>query len=271
MTRPRNAGRIVGRRRVACKRFPILRQERAFPGETIHTKCASWTAALLLMALASRSAPADTITAFGAGSWGASDAPVGVSGFVIENFEDSTLAPGLLVQVDAFLDFGPSGTLPFTFDPVANDPNALDVFNGGAWDGSRGIINRPIPMGVGYNDGHWGDVIFLIPGGATSFGFSLQQMEHPLAISVNGQPLADAPLALSSGRNGYLRIDADPGDPIYSVKLDNGAGGADGWMVDHVAFSPASAAVPLPSTVCGGLVLIAGHAALRRRSRRRPG
>jgi hypothetical protein len=225
-------------------------------------KCARRSAVLLLIVLTSQSAAGDTIASFGPGSWAASDTTLGISGFTVENFEDLTLAPGLSIQINAAANYGPSGTLPFTFDPLANDPNGLKVFNGGAWDGTRGIINRPIALGLGYNDGQWGDITFAIAGGATSFGFSLQQMEHPLAIFVNGQLFGNVPLAASSGRNGYLRIDASPGHTIQSVKLDNSNG--DGWMIDHVAFNPASA-VPLPSAVCGGVVLLVGLALRRKR------
>ena len=42
----------------------------------------------------------------------------------------------------------------------------------------------------------------------------------------------------TGGRNGYLRIDAKPGETIYGVKLDNQASNADGILFDHVAFRP---------------------------------
>jgi len=41
-------------------------------------------------------------------------------------------------------DFGPTGTLPKTFDPNSNadDPNGAKVLASGIWDGSHVLFNR---------------------------------------------------------------------------------------------------------------------------------
>lgn len=83
---------------------------------------------------------------------GAPDATIGVSGFTIENFEDTALAPGLMISRFGGVvgNFGPTATLPASsvFDPTT-DPNTaaggLQAFVSGVWDGSNVLINHPGP------------------------------------------------------------------------------------------------------------------------------
>lgn len=191
--------------------------------------------------------------AFGPAQWAASDADVGVSGYVIEDFEDVTLAPGLAVHVlpPTLSGYGPTTTLPFTFDP-ATDDQASNVFVGSAWDGQHSLVNRPfVPITSYANDGGWSDVRFLFSGGVTSVGFSIQQAEANVIINLDlgkgYEPFLDSSslLAASAGRVGYLRIDAAPGEVIFGVELDNQAGNHDGIAYDHLAFQP----VPLPAAL----------------------
>ena len=52
-------------------------------------------------------------------------------------------------------------------------------------------------------------------------------------------------LSPGGGRNGYLRIDAGPGETINGIRLDNQAGNHEGILYDHLACRPVqSAAVP---------------------------
>jgi hypothetical protein len=85
---------------------------------------------------------------------------------------------------------------------------------------------------------------FHLPDGANSFGFSLQNMDLNTELSVNGVSLVNIRRLLPSGstRGGYLRIDAAPGEVIYSVKVANSANKetGDGLAFDHVAFAPVS-------------------------------
>ena len=66
---------------------------------------------------------AASITAFAPGSWGASDAVLGVSGYTIEDFEDTALATGLQVQFTSpsLGGYGPASTLPFAYNPATDD------------------------------------------------------------------------------------------------------------------------------------------------------
>jgi hypothetical protein len=126
------------------------------------------------------------VTAFGPASWGASHAVLGVSGYTIENCEDTTLAPGLLVQVGSptMGSYGPTATLPFTYDASQDCFACGAAFNASLmWDGTHGLLNRPtVPITTYNNDGGWSDVSLLFPGGVTSLGFSFGQSETSTGI-----------------------------------------------------------------------------------------
>ncbi len=186
-----------------------------------------------------------TIKPFDATVWPRTDADIGVAGFVIEDFEDAALAQGLQVELSDSADsFRPTGSLPMVFNPNNDDPNSESFFTAGVWDGSRVLINRRTPPPDGYSDLSWGDVTFHVTGGASSFGFSLQNMDLDAELFVNGvsQGNLSGHLSTGSGRNGYLRIDAGSSGAIFSVKVANGAESdtGDGLVFDHVAFKPRS-------------------------------
>lgn len=128
-----------------------------------------------------------TVLSFDGSIWPRSDSDLGITGFIIEDFEDTNLAPGLQIQLsDSTLNFGPTNTLPLIFDPVADDPNAAILFASGVWDGSGIFLNRANAIPLGYLDFGWGDTTFFIDTGATSFGFSLQNMELTAELQING-------------------------------------------------------------------------------------
>lgn len=241
-------------------------------------------AAALLFGSAAGAVP--SITTFGPGSWGVSDATLGVAGFTIENFEDTALAAGLQVQLSGGVSggFGPSPTLPATFTPGSDDPNALQAFVPGVWDGTKVLINRNLPIPVGYLDFNWGDVTFAFTGGATSVGFSVEQIDLSAPLLINGVVVGDLQALLGTstvtipgvgsffGRNGYIRIDAGVGELINSVTIENTANSltGDGIAFDHLAFNAAPTAASEPPVLllaASGLVLLA----LRRRSGSRYG
>src|SRR6185295_6753264 len=106
-----------------------------------------------------------------------------------------------------------------------------------------------------YGDPQWADVTFHTPGGASSIGFSVEQLElaaTPVVVvtdrgTFNYVLPATPNFVLSDStakRNGYVRIDAGTGERILSVKIDNLTG--DGFAFDHVAYRPA---VALPARV----------------------
>jgi hypothetical protein len=230
------------------------------------------TLAAIGLISASLDANAASAVAFGPAQWGTSDAVLGVTGYVVEDFEDTSLAAGLEVQVlpPSLSGYGPTSTLPFTFNPAVDD-QVSNAFVGSAWDGSKSLVNRPfLPITTYGNDGGWSDVRFLFDAGVTSVGFSIQQAEANIGISLDlggGFTLflnSSTLLTPASGRIGYLRIDAAPGEVIYGVHLDNQAGNHDGIAYDHLAFQPAPVPLPAGAWLLGPALLTL--AACRRRA-----
>ena len=210
------------------------------------TQRAQGLALSLVSVLLAASVPANavTVTSFAPSTWPRTDAALGITGFIIEDFEDATLVDGLQVQLSGgTADFGPTGTLPHAFDPSADDPNAGKVLVPGIWDGTHVHMNRRnAPLPVGYNDLEWADFIARVAGGAASIGFSVQQLNIAgtmLSVTTNTGTtsfnLSSVPNFTVGGvRNGYLRIDAGAGERILSVRIDNQSG--DGFAIDHLAF-----------------------------------
>jgi hypothetical protein len=224
------------------------------------------------VALASAAAHAVSVTGFDSSQWGASDATLGVAGYVIEDFEDVDLASGLKVQVQSpsLGGYGPVSTLPFTYS-AAQD--CCGAFNSALmWDGTKGLVNRPfVPITSYANDGGWSDVFFLFEGGVSSLGFSYGQAEIKILVTLDlggGKPYgfdSTTYLAPNGRRNGYLRIDAGPGETIYGIKLDNQSNNHDGILYDHLAFRPVPTGVPDASSTAAALSLaFLGLSAFRR-------
>jgi hypothetical protein len=212
-----------------------------------------------------------TVTSFDRNQWGASDSTLGVNGYTIEDFEDVNLVNGFQVSVaSANGNLAQTSTLPNTFKP-SDDlfGNAFTLGGGGAWDGQHGILNTRTNQTFNYGEsGSWGVVTFHFTAGATSIGFSIQQMDRDAYLVVNGNSIGTvfglAPdFNGSNGRQGYLRLDASGSDVIQSVALMDAFGGGDGYMFDHVAFN----AVPEPASLTA--LGLGALALMRRRSRSR--
>jgi hypothetical protein len=77
-------------------------------------------------------------------------------------------------------------------------------------------------------------------------------MEFDSPVLINGENVGGL-LTLSGasggqGRNGYVRVDVTGNSaPITSFEIQSLSG--DGWAIDHLAFTPASVAVPEPSSL----------------------
>lgn len=235
-----------------------------------------------LGALAAQPAAAAIVfTTFSHTQWGASDATLGISGYSIEDFEDTALAPGLYVArpLGTAGTFSATNTLPASsvFNPTT-DPAGVGVkaFLQGVWDGANVIVNHPGPAVSGganwYNDsGNFRDLEFTFDPGTISVGFSIQQLEqNGDSLLVNGVELiSDLYLTMGNGtddsqafhfasRNGYIRIDATGGDTITSIRLANNLG--DGFAIDHLAFNTVAAPEPTALGVLGlGLTLLAAR------------
>jgi hypothetical protein len=109
----------------------------------------------------------------------------------------------------------------------------------------------------------WADITLDIAGGATQVGFSLQQNEYAIDVSINGSLHGSLP-AGGGIRTGYFRFDVTDGAPITQIRLDGHPG--DAWVIDHLAIT---AAVPEPGAlalVLAGLAVV-GSAVRRQRSR----
>ena len=205
---------------------------------------------VLCLLLVPATAPAAiSIFGFGAAEWQASDSALGIGGAIIEDFEDANLISELSVSVTSGNgSYGPASTLPNTFNPNT-DPFG-NAFVGGNWDGALGFINTRDNQSQNYGDNNnWGDVTFQFSNPMASVGFSVQQMQGDAPLTLNGSSLggllALSGLPVSGGHNGYIRIDADGGDTISTLALDNAFG--DGFMIDHLAVKP----VPEPVYATG--------------------
>jgi hypothetical protein len=172
-----------------------------------------WNAfAALLFAIAPVRGEAYVISGFGPSSYdpdtAAMDATLGVLGFTIEDFEDAGLVPGLSVEF-THTGLGPMTSLPGLLD---SDPVFFRRdFPNHAWDGSH-ILYTPQPSDI------VSALIIRIAGGARSFGIALSDYHPDTQLwAINGQltgTVGQIPnfFATDTGRNGYLRIDASPGD-----------------------------------------------------------
>ncbi len=197
----------------------------------------------------------------------AMDAALGLTGLAIEDFEDTDLIQGLSVSWGSSTPVSVLGSLA-SFPGLPSE-----------WDGTSILDNRlnHIPSNPPETF-----MTFYISPGSTIFGFGLSQAEEfrnpDHRILVNGIELIpdigdlpgylDTHLANLEGhsRNLYLVIEAEAGELIQSVQIDQGPVsplvGIDGIHFDHVAMN----VVPEPSTA---LLLGTGLSALAATTRRR--
>ena len=180
--------------------------------------------------------------------WGASAEVTGTRGFIIEDFEDATLAAGLQVRwYTGAGDSGPFSVLPNAFDPAA-DPFG-SAFVGGAWDFSHCMVNTRDNQSHAYTDATaYGDVEFDFNPPVKGVGFSLEQADLNVGVAINGTDMgtvaALAGVPGASGHNGYIVIEATGSSTISTLRLKNtrGPGFADGWTIDHLTFTTTPAA-----------------------------
>jgi len=219
----------------------------------------------LAWALPFVAAPVSALAGFNFNSttvWQETDANLGISGYTIEDFEDTTLVAGLQVSVTSPNgNLAQTSTLPNTFKP-ADDAfgTAFTLGGGGVWDGDHGIINTRTNQTFHYGEaGSWGHLTFHFTGGVKSAGFSLQQVDRDANVVVNGVSIGSlyalAPsFAAGNGRQGYVRIDATGSDVINTLSIQDAFGFGDGYMFDHVSFVPEPAT--LATLSLGALIAV---------------
>lgn len=181
------------------------------------------------------------VEAIGPGQWGAPDETLGLTGGIVEDFEDPQLAEGLQVEIAA-ADGGFSGTgwttLPHVFDPVSGDPFG-DSFAAGVWDGSCVLLNTEDNQSQTYGATDWRPIALYVPGGAQWIAFAGQQITVNHLLVVNGvarDRLGSYGLSIGSGPNGLLIVrSTEPTEPIVSVSF---GGRGDAFVIDHVVFAP---------------------------------
>lgn len=184
------------------------------------------------------------VEAVGPGSWGAADADIGLAGGIVENFEDTQLAPGLQVEIAAS-DGSLTGTgwtvLPNVFNPVTGDPYG-DSFAAGVWDGSHVLLNTANNQSQSYGSTDWRPIGLYVPGGAQWIAFAGQQITVNHTLIVNGvarDRLGNYGLSIGSGPNGLLIVrSTDPAEPIISISF---GGRGDAFVIDHVVYAPLTA------------------------------
>jgi hypothetical protein len=196
-------------------------------------------AGMLLFALNGR---ADvSVTGISSAAWGTNDWALAVAGFIIEDFEDTDLAPHLRVGWETPAGSpAPGLTLPAGFAP-AEDAFGT-AFTRGVWDGERVLLNTADNQSHPYGEPqHWGAVVLQFTVPMRSVAFSLARVEgaavHLVVNGANLGPLAEVGgLTPSHGRLGYLKLDATGADAIETVKLVSDDG--EGFAVDHLAYAP---------------------------------
>ena len=163
---------------------------------------------------------------------------LGVTGYTIENFEDTSLVDGLSIRYDSDT---PITTLANVYAPI-HSPNT--------WDGSYALVNDRNNL---WGNSSWAMKMgFYIQGGTTSFGVGLANFQsdathHTLFINGNAWGTIDSLPNYATGAyllNGYLKIDAASGELINSISLRNDSS-IDGLVFDYVAFG----AVPEPNSL----------------------
>lgn len=173
------------------------------------------------------------------------DAAVGVTGYLIDDFEHADLIPPLAIEEGG----NPASS---TIGP----PNVDDSYPGGVWDGVRAF--------VGNVNCSLGDTVFHFQPGVASLGLGIGDVESDVELLIDGVSFGlvrSLPNFKQTGnspnqpRQVYIRVDADPGDPpISEVRLTQiGGCGGDAIFYDHLAIS--AEAVPVTST--RGLFLLA--------------
>ncbi|WDE06235.1 PEP-CTERM sorting domain-containing protein [Thalassomonas viridans] len=175
----------------------------------------------------------------------AMDAALGITGYEIESFTDTELIDGL-----SYSFINPDIDRRDDLETLLNYP-ALSWDDGYVLsNGNGGNNNWTSPWVQG--------ITFYFEGGITGFGTGMANAETRFggnhALRINDQDYGNledyANFTSGSGRNGYLKINAEGSELIHSITILSTLANRDGFMFDHLAISrAASAAVPEPGTI----------------------
>ncbi|MGK7885427.1 MAG: PEP-CTERM sorting domain-containing protein [Crocosphaera sp.] len=182
---------------------------------------------------------------------GFTDEIAGITGYEIEDFEDTTLIPGLSVEWTS-PDLGPVTTLPRV--ATANDfGSAIDD----AWDGI-GFLTPSRQGTVSLSD--FTTLNFSKSPTSVGIGISNLNFASSTFLSINNTLFSDfsfftPPPIIGAGiKSIYLRIDAEAGETIDSISID-------GSSLDFLAFDRLAVgntqSVPESSNILG-LILVGG-------------
>lgn len=201
----------------------------------------------------------------------AMDATLGITGYAIEDFGDTTLIDGLSYSLSD-PDAG-----PFTSLPNVYNASGQQGFQNDHWDNTF-VLNNSSNNTFGGVRSY--ALTFHIAGGTTSLGVGLGSFQSTTPPSEQ-YPITNHELFINGvsygeleslpgwdpglGKNAYLRIDATGGDIINSVtfrNISNSVSGLDLLYFDHVAVS----AIPEPTIAAPLAIFSACFAAAGRRS-----
>ena len=229
-----------------------------------HASITTVTGAALLSFIGINSAQAITLTTFS--PIGFSDAIAGITGFQIEDFEDTTLIPGLSIEWKSPY-LGPVSSLPKTYNPIT-----IDGLTGNTWDGNLTLNNNR--QGSYQPTRAYSTTTLSFSNKITSIGLGISNLEftgsNSSTLIVNGVDFADfdnfapAPLLGAFSRSIYIRLDASTNETINSIGIRGGSGDFlifDRLAIKSVAQPPKS--VPEPSNIFGLGLLGLGLAATK--------
>lgn len=196
-----------------------------------------------------------SVTPFGPSVFNANpavmDAALGITGYTVESFTDTSLAPGLMYQLSSPSAYGPAAVTLATMQSTV-DPGGFNNH----WDDNYILVNT---FNNTFPDNGFRALTttFYFPAGTTSVGIGISNAQS--ASLPNQYPVADHRLFINGvdfgllesfsgfvagrNRNIYLRMDATGIDTITSVAITTLNNRFDDVMIfDHIAFIPAPGA-----------------------------